>query len=366
MSFISTKTVTLKAVKSDGTPSEDQLKLINQYTLKDLSAEELYTRTTILAHNAIDRDNEVFDDALLEQFVRTLPGKGLFNKHPMGWDGDSGPGMGRWYSARILDVTIDEARTLTREDLKFPPGTERAKLLETSYYLPRSRKNEDLVIDIDAGVASDVSIGFRAAQRTDITDGQGNVIARRLHAPGEALEASLVWLGAQPGARTVKNLKTDSNEEDQPMAMTPEEKQAFDQARADAKAQADKVTELQPKATAYDTIKQAVGDDLSDQDVIELAKHAKDLRGKMIEEIISAKRLKGLIRDDDTTAMDEIKSFYGKASLSMLQREHDAALKDVPGGVAQLKGGDPNRTGADPDAGNKGAKTGIFNPLFAA
>lgn len=204
------KTIAIRAKAANGKPSAEQLAAINVYALDALTADQVYVRTAYLAHNGIDRDNEVFDGALLREFARSLPGKGLFVRHPGGWDGDSGPGVGRWFEARVVSMTVDEARAALREpNLQWPDGTEQAELLEASYYIPRSDKNADLITDVNAGVASDVSIGFRASQRTDIMDANGEVIARRLHAPGEALEGSLVWLGAQPGARTVKSLERD-------------------------------------------------------------------------------------------------------------------------------------------------------------
>jgi hypothetical protein len=188
-----------------GMPDSEALAMINSMALTPLEAREIYTRTVYLAHNAIDRDDEVFDDALLDDFATTLPGKGLFVRHPGGWDGDSGPGEGRFYAARVVDMSLDEARELLREPgLRFAPGTERAKLLEASFYAVRTDENATLLRKIDAGVAGDVSIGFRAAERTNIHGADGAAVARRLHAPGEALEGSLVWLGAQPGARIHK------------------------------------------------------------------------------------------------------------------------------------------------------------------
>lgn len=365
MSFSAHKQLKFYAQKSNGTPGAEQLALINQFTLKDMTADEVYTRTVILAHNAIDRDSEVFDESLLSAFANSLPGKGLFNKHPMSYDGDTGPGIGRWYNATVIDMSLDEARALTHENLQFPPGTERAKLLQADYYMVRTDSAKDFIANVDGGVVSDVSIGFRASQRTDITDAQGNVIARRLHAPGEALEGSLVWLGAQPGARTIKHFNPEQQTEEHPMAMTPDEQKALNDAQAEAKANAAKVTEFEPKAKAYDALKAALGDDLQDHEIVELVKQSKDIRGKMIDDIIRAKRLKGQIKDNDTAAMDNYKAFYGKAPFSVLESDHAEFSKSLPGSDGQLNSGDPNATGADPNAGNKDASSPFGNVMIA-
>ena len=187
------------------TPSADQLAAINRYAIEELAAADVYVRTMYLAHNAIDRDREVMDAALLDAFARTLPGKGLFVRHPTGFDGDSGPGEGRFFEARVQEMTIDAARALLNEPgLMWPPGETSARVLVASFYSIRTGENEALLAKIDAGVAGDVSIGFWASERSAILDANGTRIATRLQAPGEALEASLVWLGAQPGARIRK------------------------------------------------------------------------------------------------------------------------------------------------------------------
>lgn len=367
MSISIHKTVKLFQTKSAGAPSAEQLAAINQFTLKEFTADQVYTRTAILAHNAIDRDNEVFDEALLAAFVRSLPGKGLFNKHPMNYDGDSGPGLGRWYSTELLDVSLDEARKLLRTELAFPPGTDRAKLLQASYYIPVSSKNADTIIDIDAGVASDVSIGFRAAQRTDITDASGNIIARRLHAPGEAFEGSLVWLGAQPGARTVKNANT-SNQEEHDMDL----KQLFETAQANLKNAQDEVgalktqvADLTGKSAAIKELLDIVGPQATVTDIKRLIEDGKTIRATMIDAIIAAKRLQKIVADDDK-AIADAKGFYHSMPMAMLKNEHDAIAKGMPGTASQLSGGDPNITGATGQNlnGSKNVSSPLNNPLL--
>ena len=111
----------------NGEPDEEALKQVNQFTLADLSGEQIYVRTMYLAHNAIDRDGDVFESQLLGDFARTLPGKGLFYKHPNSYDGDSGPGEGRFFAAKTVEMSLDEARAALREpDLTWPPGVTKA------------------------------------------------------------------------------------------------------------------------------------------------------------------------------------------------------------------------------------------------
>jgi len=195
------------ARKASTEPSAKELEAINAYTIAPLEAGDVYVMRAYLAHNAIDRDGEAFNQELLDDFARTLPGKGLFIRHPGGFDGDSGPGVGRWFAAKVVQMNQLEAKQLLGvPDLTWPPGVDngQAFVLEAAAYIPVAEKNAGLLADLRAGIASDVSIGFSASSRREITDGQGHPVAVELLGPGEALEGSLVWLGAQPGAATHK------------------------------------------------------------------------------------------------------------------------------------------------------------------
>lgn len=363
MPFKSHKVLPIYSVKSDGSPSDSDLALINKFTKREFKSDELYMRTAILAHNAIDRDGEVFDEALLQRFAETLPGKGLFNKHPRGYDGDSGPGLGRWFKASVIDVSIEEARTLLKTDLVFPSGVERAKLLEASYYLPRSDKNRDLILDIDAGVASDVSIGFSASSRSDVVDPSGAIIAKRIHGPGEALEGSMVWLGAQPGAQTIKSAGTRDEltiDEDTIMPMTDTERKEFNDAKSQAEAEKKRADNLQAQVdeqaadvTLAKSVKEKLGNDVAVDTVVQAITDAKSVRDELVEAIISGKRLKKAMGDSEDEK-NQAESFYKNMPLPMLRKEHELWTQNLPGETSQIHGGE---TGAG--AGGEGGKAGL-------
>ena len=65
----------IKGVSSDKL-SADELKLINNYTRRDLKKEEVYVFSVVLCDNEIDRDYECFTkeslDKLAEMFVVKL------------------------------------------------------------------------------------------------------------------------------------------------------------------------------------------------------------------------------------------------------------------------------------------------------
>ncbi len=56
----------------------EQVEKVRSYLLdQSIAVEDLYVRKALLCHNAIDRDRERFSEALLEDFRKTLPGKGV-------------------------------------------------------------------------------------------------------------------------------------------------------------------------------------------------------------------------------------------------------------------------------------------------
>ncbi len=333
--------------KAHGAPDDAQLALINNYTLAPHTAEQVYVRTAYIAHNGIDRDDEVFDDALLSDFARTLPGKGLFIKHPRGYDGDSGPGPGRWFSARVVEMSLDEARAALRTPgLQFPPSAQTAKLVEASFFIPRTEGRAELIADIDAGAAADISIGFDASSREPIADGSDKVIAMRWKAPGEALEASLVWLGAQPGARVHKHATTD-NPDDGDTTMS--DKQAAEQLKALQTKHEQLTKDLEAattKAAAYDELAKAVGEDLA-KDHARLARIVNDGRAyhkSLVDDIVRMERLSGIVKGDDEAAIEQAKAAYKDRDIDFLQAWQQRLARQVKGADegAGIEGGDPN------------------------
>lgn len=358
-----TKQLTLR-VKSAGTPTEAQLAAIREYTLADMPAESLYVRTFALAHNAIDRDNEAFDTSLLADFARTLPGKGLFIKHPAGWDGDSGPGEGRFFEAELQHMSLDDARTLLRSPaLQWPPGVTTATVLMAGAYLVRTDGNKDLLAKIDAGIASDVSIGFTAKRGENHLDEQGREMqSRSLTSPGEALEGSLVWLGAQPGARAVKGAPRNPDEEP---TVDKVDKNLYDDAVTAKAAAEQQATELrtqldaaQPSHAIVTGLRSALGDNAHLVDKPELladaVKAANAHRDTLIDDIIAGERAAGLCGDDDE-AVAAAKAIYAGHPVDKLEALAKHWRERTPKG-AHLPPGDPSRqTTADPKAATKGA-----------
>jgi hypothetical protein len=351
------KSLTL-CIKAAGDPTADQLAAIRPYMLADLPPEQLYVRTFALAHNAIDRDDEAFDDSLLADFARTLPGKGLFIKHPSGWDGDSGPGEGRFFHAELQTMSHAEARTLLRQpDLTWPPGVTTATILMASAYMVRTEGNKDLLLKADAGIVSDVSIGFTAKRGDYFRDEAGREMqARRLTSPGEALEGSLVWLGAQPGARAIKGASR-TEETDMPT------QQELDAANTRATDFENKFKAAEPSHSVIVKAREALGDNAhlieKPGELADAVKAGQAFRDSLIDTIVKGEREAGLCGDDEESVA-AAKAIYAGQPLASLQKRADTVQASAAKGgrVAPTNPPAPERT---TDEGTKGAP-----PVFAA
>lgn len=330
--------------KAAGVATDAQLSLINGYTLREFAAEELVVREYALAHNCIDRDRECFDEALLQNFATTLPGKGAFIRHPGGWDGDSGPGEGRVFQAAIETMSLEAARTLLREPgLTLPPDRSTVTVLKASAYYVKTTENASLLLKMEAGIASDVSIGFNASDRNRIKQGDIEVNVWRWEGPGEALEMSVVWLGAQPGARATKSHTPHTPEDSD---MEPKDNAA-----------AEELKTVKPKATQFDAIKAALGTDAALADdpaaLAALVACGKTYRSDLIETVIKSERLSGALGDTEQVVSDARKEYEALPLRTLKFMAEKSANTGAENNKPGITGGDPNaaKHAPDPQAG---------------
>lgn len=208
------KQVHIKALGAGKAATDEQLAKINKFALITLTAEQVHIRRYLMAHNFIDRDNERFTEELLDEFAKSLPGKGFFVEgHPSSWNGSGGPGEGRFFDAATEDMTPEAFTELTGETPKMPDGITNVKVLWGDAYLLKLDGNKDTLAKIDGGIYAFTSIGFKAPY-FEVTDERGNYIYGEYRPKGEALEGSLVWLGAQPGATAQKCEGCTKNKKD--------------------------------------------------------------------------------------------------------------------------------------------------------
>lgn len=183
---------------------EAALTLINaRFALQPVALEDVELRRMALANDALDRTHERFSVAFLERLAATLPGKPVLAHH----DKSAWP-LGRFFAAYLA---------------RDADGT---TWLMARWYLLKTVENAALRRQIDAGIFAHVSIGFRGGELTCdlcgqpfwsdcphwpgqevVCDGASRACTMTWEDPrgtAEAVEGSLVWLGAQRDARHVK------------------------------------------------------------------------------------------------------------------------------------------------------------------
>ncbi len=349
--------------KAAGAPSDAQLSAIRVHTLRDFAPEELVVHEYALAHNCIDRDRECFDESLLGDFARTLVGKGVFIKHPSGWDGDSGPGEGKVFETRVEQMSLDAARTTLREpSLKLPPDRTTVSVLMAGAYYVKTPENAAFLLKHDAGIVSDVSVGFSASERNRIKGSDGiELDAWRWVGPGEALEMSHVWLGAQPGARAVKsatrNEDNDMELKDQLAAATAQVTQLTAEKAAAESANA-----------KYTAVKTALGTDADLLDdsarLVAIISAGKAHRTNLIDILVTAERLSGRLGDDEA-AVKAARDEYATVPTPTLERLSKSVAPAAAGAQAAagsvIGAADPN-DGRPPAAAT--VKGALANPLI--
>lgn len=212
----------------------EALAKINRLTRRELSEDEVFTFSIRLCDNDVDRDNERFTLEALKRLAELYIGKtGIFD-HSM---------KATQQVARIYEteVVIDGMEISTDEPKAY---------LKASAYMVKSEKNRDLILDIEAGITKEVSVGCSIGEiRCSICGADikktpcqhikgksynGKTCHYSLDAPLDAYEFSFVAVPAQRKAGIIKSSQIAAAEEippptdpeipvDTPTAPTPEE-----------------------------------------------------------------------------------------------------------------------------------------------
>jgi len=229
MSYVHESLIDVRAALAE--PTDDDLAILSRSDYAGGATDGLSVREMLLAHDQYDRTFERFPPAYLARFAETLPGKSVLAGHD----------TGRLPMARFFRADVEQRResgfpTLRQPGKDYPadPGVKAAELvpgfeprnrtvrwLKGGFYYPA---DPDLDAKITTGIYRSVSIGFRFADldcdvcrksylRGDCPHLLGQELddGRRVTgtysgdvAQVEALEGSIVWLGAQPQARIIK------------------------------------------------------------------------------------------------------------------------------------------------------------------
>ncbi|MEE0858617.1 MAG: hypothetical protein U0M12_04005 [Acutalibacteraceae bacterium] len=137
-----------KAVmKSCNEISNEELMLINSYTRRDYTRDELYVFRVVLCDNEVDRDNEAFSVEALQSMSRLFIGKtGIADHNPSAQN----------QTARIFVCEVENV-----PEVKTQYGADYCRLVAKAY-IPRSNATEEIIEQIESGIRKEVSVGCRA------------------------------------------------------------------------------------------------------------------------------------------------------------------------------------------------------------
>lgn len=213
----------LKAISTIPADSEADIALINQYSVKELTPQDVFCFSIILCDNEVDRDMERFTNESLDKLAPLFLGKSVLFDH-------------RWSAEKQVARLY---RTFVEELAEKTTMGEPKKVLRGSAYMLREG-NAELIKAIEGGIKKEVSVGCQMGGckcsicgekfsynwqtgkelcennhfKGDTYDGK--MCVGDLVDPKDAYEVSFVAVPAQRGAGVTKEAKIDT--------MTPEEK----------------------------------------------------------------------------------------------------------------------------------------------
>lgn len=193
-----------------GVPTDEDMKLINGYSLRPLEKDEIFCFSVILCDNDIDRDFERFDEAALKSLEALFIGKTGILNHSMKSEDQSC----RTYKTQL--ITDMNRKTVDGKTYMY---------LKAWCYTIRSEKNASLIKDIESGIKKEVSISCASNTRICSVCGENhcNHVAGRTY-NGEcchktiadvtdAYEWSFVAVPAQRRAGVTKSFKKENTME---------------------------------------------------------------------------------------------------------------------------------------------------------
>lgn len=170
------------AVRAIGQAGPEDLARINEFTRREVTGDEVYTFAVRLCDNDVDRDFERFDEDTLDELAELFVGvAGVFDHE---WSA-------RGQAARIYRTEV------VREDGVRTQDGRPYRYLKGWAYMVRTKENEGLIAEIDAGIKREVSVGCSVRRVACSICGQD--LADCPHERGEQYEGQLcvgVLIGA--------------------------------------------------------------------------------------------------------------------------------------------------------------------------
>lgn len=193
-----------------GVPTDEDMTLINTYSLKQLSKDEVFCFSVILCDNDIDRDFERFNEESLKALEGLFVGKTGILNHSMKSEDQSC----RTYKTKLI---VDNDRK-TVDGMSY-------MYLKAWCYTVKSEKNQPLIKDIESGIKKEVSISCASNSRICSVCGEshcnhiagrkynGEICHKTLTDIKDAYEWSFVAVPAQRMAGVTKSFKKEKSME---------------------------------------------------------------------------------------------------------------------------------------------------------
>lgn len=156
----------------------EELEKINRLTRREFSAEELYCFRVVLCDNEVDRDLEQFDPATLEQLAGLFVGKtGIRDHQPSSQN----------QQARIYEAAVEQFPG------KYNSLGEPYCALVARAYMVRTESNRDLILEIEAGIKKEVSVGCSVRESVCSICGANRTLCDCGHQKGETYDGRLCY-----------------------------------------------------------------------------------------------------------------------------------------------------------------------------
>lgn len=228
--------------------TDDELRQINTYTRRELSADEVYVFSVVLCDNDIDRDNERFTVESLFALEKMFVGKtGIIDHNP----------SAKNQTARIFACEVEAVN-----GMKTKTGDDYFRL-KARAYMPKSEGNRDVITAIDSGIIKEVSVGCAVENTVCSICGEnmekcvhrrgesygGKICCGELLNPYDAYEWSFVAVPAQKNAGVTKShLKNRKEMTMDKILKNLDEQRGFNLSEADCKKLKDYVDNLKQLA----------------------------------------------------------------------------------------------------------------------
>lgn len=158
--------------------TQEALEKINAYTVKSITAEEVYCFSVILCDNEVDRDSEKFSIDSLNKLAQLYVGRtGIFDHNPKGENQNS----------RIYDTAVK-----SYEGEKTCDGEVYTALIGYAYMV-RTEDNKSLIAEIDGGIKKEVSVSCKVASKICSICGADEMINPCIHRQGKIYGEKLCY-----------------------------------------------------------------------------------------------------------------------------------------------------------------------------